>query len=61
MARSMYYVFEVVTRGGNMAARVLLVLTVLLVLYGCGQSSPAPEQGAKEQGAKEQGAKTADV
>ena len=31
-----------------MAVRVLLVLAVLASFYGCGQSSPAPEQGEKE-------------
>lgn len=32
-----------------MAVRVLLVLAVLMSFYGCGQSSPAPEQGEKEE------------
>ena len=31
-----------------MALRVLLVLVALMTFYGCGQSSPAPEQGEKE-------------
>ena len=31
--------------GANMTTRILAVMAVLLVLYGCGQSSPAPEQG----------------
>jgi hypothetical protein len=31
-----------------MAVRVLLVVSVLVALYGCGQSSPAPQQGEKE-------------
>ncbi len=33
-----------------MAVRVLLVLAVLVVFYGCGQSSPAPEELEKEGG-----------
>src|SRR5215212_8639442 len=35
----------VATRGGNMAVRILVVMAVLIALYGCGQASPAPEQG----------------
>ncbi len=31
-----------------MAVRVVLVLAVVMAFYGCGQSSPAPEQGEKE-------------
>lgn len=30
-----------------MAVRVLLVLVILVAFYGCGQSSPVPEQGEK--------------
>jgi len=35
-----------------MAVRILVVGAVLMVLYGCGQSSTAPEQGEKEGGQK---------
>ncbi len=31
-----------------MTVRLLLVLAVLLAFYGCGQSSPAPEESAKQ-------------
>jgi hypothetical protein len=31
-----------------MAIRVLLVVAILMAFYGCGQSSPASEQGEKE-------------
>src|SRR4028119_729300 len=48
MARNMYHVSEVVTRGGNMLVRVLLVLAAPLVaFYRCGQSNPVPEQATK--------------
>ena len=33
-----------------MAVRVLLVLVALVTFYGCGQSSPAPEQGEEAVG-----------
>ena len=33
-----YHVRGVATRGGNMAARILMVVAVLMALYGCGQS-----------------------
>jgi dipeptidyl aminopeptidase/acylaminoacyl peptidase len=46
--RKAYYVREVATRRGNMAVRILLVLAVLAIFYGCGQSSSLPEQGEKE-------------
>jgi hypothetical protein len=32
-----------------MAVRILLVLVVLAIFYGCGQSSSSPEQGEKEE------------
>ncbi len=44
-----------------MAVRVLLVLAVLLAFYGCGQSSPAPEQGEKEDVEKGVGKKPEDT
>ena len=40
-----------------MAVRVLLVLVVLVAFCGCGQSSPAPEQGEKEDVEKAVGKK----
>lgn len=35
-----------------MAVRILLVLAVFAIFYGCGQSSSLPEQGEKEGGAE---------
>jgi hypothetical protein len=40
----------VATRGGNVTVRVLLAVAVLMALYGCGQSSPAPQESEKEGG-----------
>jgi predicted outer membrane repeat protein len=45
--RKAYYVREVATRRENMAVRILLVLAVFAISYGCGQSSSLPEQGEK--------------
>ena len=43
----MYHVHGVATRGANMAVRILLVLAVVAIFYGCGQSSSSPEQDEK--------------
>jgi hypothetical protein len=37
-----------ISRGGNVAIRIVLVLAAMMTFYGCGQSSSAPEQGEKE-------------
>ncbi len=37
------------TRGGNAVVRVLVVVEGLIALYGCGESSPTPEQGENLQ------------
>jgi Tol biopolymer transport system component len=42
-----YHVHGVATRGANMAVRILLVLAVVAIFYGCGQSSSSPEQDEK--------------
>jgi hypothetical protein len=45
--RNVYHVRGVAIRGENVAVRVLLVVTVFTILYGCGKASPPSEEAQK--------------